>query len=73
MQLLSTQGLTHNYNPFPLIFSAKTATFQPAFELKKKPRAELKRFINTMKNHSLVFPQLVSLGEWREEERGQQS
>lgn len=30
---------------------------------------ELKRFINMVKNHRLVFPELMSLGEWKEERR----
>lgn len=38
LQLLPAQDLTHNYNPFPLIFSAKTATFQLGFKLGKKKK-----------------------------------
>lgn len=52
-----------------MIFSVKTATFQLGIELKKMHRVELKRFINTVKNHRLVFPELMSLGEWRAERR----
>lgn len=48
-----------------MILSAKTASFQLAIELEKKKK--LKRFTNTVKKIRLVFPQRVSLGEWREE------
>ena len=47
----------------------KTATFQLGVKLKKMHWVELKRFINTVKNHKLVFPELMSLGEWREVRR----
>lgn len=47
----------------------KTATFQLGVKLKKMHWVELKRFINMVKNHRLVFPELMSLGEWKEERR----
>lgn len=48
----------------------ETATFQLGVKLKKKMHwVELKRFINMVKNHRLVFPELMSLGEWKEERR----
>lgn len=47
----------------------KTATFQLGIKLKKMHWVELKRFINMVKNHRLVFPELMSLGEWKEERR----
>lgn len=52
-----------------MIFSVKTATFQLGIKLKKMHWVELKRFINMVKNHRLVFPELMSLGEWKEERR----
>lgn len=52
-----------------MIFSVKTATFQLGVKLKKMHWVELKRFINMVKNHRLVFPELMSLGEWKEERR----
>lgn len=52
-----------------MIFLCENSHILARLRAEKKHRVKLKRFINTVKNHKLVFPQLVSLGEWREERR----
>lgn len=49
--MLPAWDLSHNYNPFLLIFFffVKTATFQLDLELTKQHHVKLKRFINSEK------------------------
>ena len=67
LQLLPAWDATRNYHTFPLIFLCENGNIPARPRAEKQHRVELKRFINTVKNYRLVFPQIVSQGEQREE------